>query len=149
MPAEGRETVLAQKLGDVIEEADLRNAALQIVVGQSPSSDADQKQFIDDHFALFLDAADAKDQLVGPVNALGDDVQARLVYVLERLLTYLYPRQVDRALAQKLAESLSISVPTAGALLEVVTNPLDGSQAARNVFQDEAFVTGASIQSVR
>jgi hypothetical protein len=147
MPDEGIDAILAEKLGDLLEAEETRNAAMLIVSGDSLLDEADQNTFIDNHFADFLDTADAKSKLVGPASGLGDDIPARLAYVLGPLLVHLILRQSQRYLDQKLSESLSLSVDAATELRDVIKNPDDSSQTAEDVFLDEDFVKSTDLVS--
>lgn len=134
------DTVLANKLALILADEDEVGTAMQIVLGTSLLSEADQKTFIDDHWAAFIDTTEAKDQLVPPVNALGDDIDARLMYVLEPLLNYLIPLLSSRYLVEHFKDELSVSNTAADLLLDHLSDPNDAGRNGFAVFQDETFV---------
>lgn len=142
MPSEGLQSVLAERLGDVLEGEEERNVALQIILNQSSLKEAEQKTFIDKHFNSFLDTTDAKKKLVAPGSALITDIPTRISYVLGPLLAYLLLRESRRYLQQGLSESLSVSVAAASVLLDTIKNPADTNQTAEDVFLAEPLVTG-------
>ena len=76
----------ANRLSLLLAAEDLQTAMV-LLAGDSLLSEAEQEAFIEEHFATFLDVADAKQQLVGPT-ALKKP-QARYGYVLRSLLLYL------------------------------------------------------------
>ena len=145
MPAdENLESVLMEKLGNVLESEALRIQGLQIVLDQSTLPEADQKSFIETYFATFLEDVDqAKQKLVGPGPDRITEIRERLVFVLTPLLEYLYRRQAEQYLNQKLTESLSLSADAAAGLLQRVKNPDDTTETARDVLLEETFVTGS------
>ena len=101
-------------LGSVITvSADLTDAMEILANTTTTLSTAEQQQFIDDHFASFVDATEAKNALVGPhATYLGgeeSDAPARYAYILRAFLLASRRRTlvVDTVAAK-------LEVPTAG-----------------------------------
>lgn len=140
MPADDLDTVLANKLALILDDEANVMTSMQIVTGASPLSEADQKAFIADYWGDFIDTADAQDQLVPPVNALGDDLQARLTYVLQALLDYLAPLLIARYLVEHFNDELSVSARASELLLERLQDPNDAGRNGFDVFQDAGFI---------
>jgi peptidoglycan hydrolase-like protein with peptidoglycan-binding domain len=89
--------------------------AMQLLAGDSLLSEAEQEAFIDEHFAPFLNVAEAKPLLVG-ATALAQP-QARYGYVLRALLLYLRKTLSTQQVVQTLADDLGLEVAIAEALL--------------------------------
>lgn len=112
----------------VLEEESLETATA-LLDGTTTDSEADQKAFIDEHFALFLDPADAKTNLVGS-SALADQ-QARYEYVLDPLLAHLRTTLSEQLVVERLADALDLDVAVVeGLLTDYVTVPSDPSTRA-------------------
>ena len=122
----------ANRLSLLLAAEDLQTAML-LLSGDSLLSEAEQEAFIEEHFATFLDVADAKQQLVGPT-AL-EKPQARYGYVLRSLLLYLRRTLSTQQVVQTLAGDLSLDVAIAEALLtQYVMTPGNPGRKAIDAF---------------
>jgi hypothetical protein len=140
MPSADLDTVLANKLALILADEAEVIASIQIVVGISPLSEAEQKAFIVNHWGDFIDTIEAQDQLVPPVNALGSVIDARLTYVLQPLLDYLIPLLSSRYLIEHFKDELSVSTLAAALLLERLQDPNHAGRNGYDVFQAETFI---------
>ena len=136
-PADELRALIELKLS-VVVAADELAAALAIIDPQPQVpglGDDAQRDFIDQHFGTFLNAADAKTQLVGGAQLA--DRSARLLYVLERLLQYLRRTGSDNAVIQKIADSLGLGPgTTAGVLRSYIRHPSKVGVPGLEVFRN-------------
>lgn len=117
--------------------------AMRLLAGDSLLSEADQGAFIDEHFALFLDVAEAKPQLVG-ATALAQP-QARYEYVLRALLLHLRKTLSTQQVVQTLAVDLRLDVAISEALLtQYIVIPGNPERAAVDLFLQVAPDTAYS-----
>ena len=122
----------ANRLSLLLAAEDLQTAMV-LLAGDSLLSEAEQAAFIEEHFATFLDVADAQQQLVGPT-AL-EKPQARYGYVLRSLLHYLRKTLSTQQVVQALAGDLGLDVAIAEALLtQYVMTPGNPGRKAIDAF---------------
>ena len=106
---------------------------MALLDGSSAEDQAARVALINDHFAQFLDPAEAIQQLVNP-GALKTP-EERFDYVLERLLTHLSLIASEAFVVEGLAAPLGIASEVASQLLrELVPAPADENQPILSAF---------------
>lgn len=128
-----------QALGNLLSETELE-LAIAIIGGTSTESDTQQNNFIDNHFAVFLDVEEAKEKLVatGPNSISVDAKEQRFNYVLQPLLTYLGQRNLVK---QKLADAIELDMASCDQLLtSLVPAKSDTTQTAMADFLSLSFI---------
>ncbi len=139
---EDKRESLQDKLSLVLPE-ELVEDALAIIDGTSEKLPDEQKTFIEDHFAIFLEAEDAKAQLVDPGTL--SDKEARFDYILKHLADYL----MENLVKQNLATTLDMEVAIVESLLkDHLSHPTDAGQKAIQLFLDESFFNSDPAQSI-
>src|SRR5947207_2147788 len=89
----------------IILDSTLIDIAMKIIDGSSTASQADQATFIDNHFAPFLNAAEAKTKLLAG-STLGQE--ERFAYVLTPLMVYLRASLSKSFVKQSLSDALKL-----------------------------------------
>lgn len=118
----------AQALATVLTEEEAKRG-LALIDGTSKEEPADQQQFIDDHFALFLDGTDAKAELIDPGTLT--KTEERIDYVLELLLEHLRRSASETLVKQKLADRLGLEMKASDLLLgKLLPSRADAAQEA-------------------
>ncbi len=121
----------------IVLPADQVDAAVALIDGNSTKTDGQKNAFIEDRFAKFLDAADAKAKLVGPPPALTEK-EKRFAYVLKPLLNYLRRTLSESLVKQKLSEDLKLEAAAIEMLLiKLVKSPNDPTKMS--IFLAPAF----------
>ncbi len=106
--------LLREKLGHVLPAEDL-DMAMAVIDGASPLAPPDVDTFIDTHFAVFVDAAGAK-QALGGSSSL--EVPERRGFILTPLLAYLKDELMRRLVKQSLADELDLDAAVVQCLVE-------------------------------
>jgi hypothetical protein len=130
---------LRSKLAIVLAGSQIERT-LAVVDGDSSLTEAEKKNFIDEHFAQFMDPADAKDRLVGPSPDLITEREDRFRFVLGPLLTYLRRTSGESLVTQKLGETLGLEAQTIEQLLtKWVHSPIHPAQSSMSEFLAPVF----------
>ncbi len=123
----------------IVLPQDAVDQALSLLNGtwDDPSAEA---AFIDANLAGFLDAADAKEQLVGATAAI-TVVEQRFLYVLARLLAHLRAAQSEQSVKQSMGERLGLESDAIEPLLGTwIRSSADATRPAITDFLSSGFV---------
>jgi hypothetical protein len=127
----------AQALAILLSEDDAKEA-FAIVNGTSKKEVEEQRNFIEGHFAAFLNTADAIKNLVGQ-DAL-EGKEERFNYVLEPLLAHLCSRTSETFVKQKIAVALSLTMEASELLLTKLVNSRIEPEKAIADFLTKKFI---------
>jgi len=119
MPPSPSVDLLARKLPEAMD-ASLTDQAIGITLGTSHLTVADQGVFIDLHFAQFLDAKQAKIQLVTATTPSPQQQQLNLEFVLSNLLAFLLESQSRKVVTAALESAFGLAPDIAELLLSIV-----------------------------
>jgi hypothetical protein len=119
MPPTPSVDLLARKLPEVMD-ATLTDQAIGITLGTSHLTVADQGAFIDLHFAQFLDATQAKTQLVTATTPSLQQQQLNLQFVLSNLLAFLLQTESRKAVTGTIESAFGLAPDIAELLLTIV-----------------------------
>jgi len=113
--------LLRRKLSVLLDKGFI-DAAMKLIDGSSSATQADQAQFIDDHFAVFFDApesktstAEAKTKLLGASSL--SKKEERFAYVLTPLMDYLRVSLSQAFVKQTLGDALKLDMAMTDVLL--------------------------------
>lgn len=132
---------LAAKLA-VVLEPDIAEQALAIIERRSSLPDSEQEQFIDNHFAVFLDGVEARNELLGPSVMDPDErVLANRNYVWPKLLEHI--RQIESASLVK--QNLSTALPLEAELLQLLIEKILPARSDPSLKAIDDFVSLSNV----